>query len=221
MCFIHTEIITQQLWTSSDCKQDVELGEFGLCLKRYDSQIPQIPRELKWSHLEWPSSTFPYITLSGSLALERLKGKFMRNMHSKTVSYNLRQGFSELGHPNFWCSYFTTVPKSKNPSGTVWEAAVSPPVISLSFPRSWSVTVSPWVMLSGWISYIARGDVQRKAIISGISMHAEFSQPTQSMKVLGCMTQLWVGKTIGKRRQTKSIAKQLLKNGQTSLVCWF
>jgi len=71
--------------------------------------------------------------------------------------------------------------------------------ISFSFPRSWSVIISPWVMLSGWLSYIARGDVQSKAIISGISMHAEFRQPSQRIKVLGCMTQLWVGKTAGKK----------------------
>lgn len=58
MRFIHTELITWQLWTLLDCKQDVELREFGLRLKRYDSQIPQIPTKLKWSHLEWPSSFF-------------------------------------------------------------------------------------------------------------------------------------------------------------------
>lgn len=62
MCFSQPEIITGQLWTLSDCKQDVELREFGLRLKRYDSQIPQIPTGLKWSHLESSSSSFPYIT---------------------------------------------------------------------------------------------------------------------------------------------------------------
>lgn len=99
-----------------------------------------------------------------------------------------------------------------------------PSHLSFSFPLSCSVIISPWVMLSGWLSYIARGDVQCKTIISGISMHAEFRQPTQRMKVLGCMTQLWVGKTAGERRERlqrmregpsewdSHMAKQLIKN---------
>ncbi len=146
-----------------------------------------------------------YHSLSGSLPLEGLKGKFMRHMHPEAVSYNLRQGFSELGFRTFDVCILPQSPNPKTQATLCGKLASLPSHLPFSFPRSWSVIVSPWVMLSGWLCYIARGDVQCKAIISSISMHAEFSQPTQSMKVLGCMTQLWVGKTIGKRRQTKSM----------------
>jgi len=87
MCFSHTEIITGQLWTLSDCKQDVELGESLVCVWR-DMTHRFLRYRQGWNDPTLSARLPPFLIslMSGSLALEELKGKFMRQMPYLTAS---------------------------------------------------------------------------------------------------------------------------------------